>query len=218
MTDTRAQYERWRRRRPMFWLAIAGFALILGLEIYARSLGMGTTQALERGVVVAALAGIMGAVLLHLAGRDLRSRLDAPPVASVQAAATSLIVRPTPWQGWYYLVVPAIVVGVSIAFVWSTAGDTSASAYTAWGFLIFSLLFTAAFVGLAWLFVHNAQLELTGDSLIKTNWRQARASVSRDEVARVLRLAVDRSGTYYKGTYVTRYWIFASTTGKALLV
>jgi len=171
-----------------------------------------------RGVVVAVLVGIMGAVFLQLIERDLRSRIDAPLLTSDLVAAATLVVRPTPWKGWYYLVLPAIVVGVAVAFVWAAAGSTSASAYAAWGCFIFSVLFTVVFVGGAWLFVHNSQLELTDDSLVKTNWRHARTSVSRDAIARVLRLAVDRSGASSRRTYITRYWIFDSTTDKALLI
>jgi hypothetical protein len=206
------------RRRPTFWLAIAGFAVVFGLQIAARSSSGGATQALGRGVVVAVLVGIMGAAFLHLIERDLRSRIDELPITASQLATTSLLVRPTPWKGWYYLVLPAIVVGVAVAFLWASAGDNSASAYAAWGCFIFSLIFTAIFVVGAWLFVHNSQLELTADSIVKTNWRRARATVSRGDVARVLRLAVDRSGASRGGTYITKYWIFESITAKSLLL
>jgi hypothetical protein len=218
VTDARSQYERWMRRKPTFWLAIAGFAVVFGLQIAVRSSGAGATQALGRGVVVTLLVGIMGAVFLHLIERDLRSRIDAPPLTAGLVSTATLMVRPTPWKGWYYLVLPAIVVGVAVAFVWAAAGDNSASAYAAWGCFIFSLLFTVVFVGGAWLFVHNSQLELIGDSIVKTNWRRARTTVSRGDIARVLRLAVDRSGASRSGSYITRYWIFGSTRDKALLI
>jgi hypothetical protein len=207
------------RQRPTFWLVLAVFALLLGAQVFIRSLGAGMQAALVRGSVVTLAVGLIGAAFVHLVERDLRSRLeDAPATSQASSAPDRLVLRPTPWKVWYYLTLPTIVVGVSLAFVWAAAGNAGSGNTGAWACFAFSLVFTPIFIGGAWLFVHNARLELTGDSLTKTNWRGASSRVSRSAIVRVLRLAVDRSGTSYRGTWVARYWVFDSAEGRALVI
>jgi len=197
----------------MSLLLLLGFALVLGFQVFAWSRGAGVPTAVGRGLVVAVATGLIGMLFLSLVESDLRARLGAP-APSIQATAPSseLVVLPTPWKTFYYLTVPAIVVGVSAAYMWS------ADSLLGWAFVIFSLLFTVVFIAGAWLFVHNSRLVLTDESLIKTNWRGATSRVPRDAIVRVLRLAYDRSGVSERATWITRYWIFESRVGRALVI
>ena len=210
-TNPREAYDRWLRRKPISLLLLLGFALVLGFQVFAWSLGAGVATAVGRGLVVAVATGLIGTLFLSVVESDLRARLGGP-APSIQATAPSseLVVLPTPWKAFYYLTVPAIVVGVSVAYMWS------ADSLLGWSFVIFSLLFTVVFIAGAWLFVHNSRLVLTDDSLMKTNWRGATSRVSRDAIVRVLRLAYDRSGVSAYRTWITRYWIFESSAGRAL--
>ncbi len=212
ITNPREAYERWMRRKPISTLALLGFALLFGLQVFAWSRGVGAATALARGLVVALAAGLVGILFLRIVESDLRSRVGGPaPSVGAAGEAAELVVLPTPWRTFYYLTVPGIVVGVSVAFMWSAGGVLG------WAFVIFSLVFTVVFVSSAWLFVHNSRLVLTDEVLVKTNWRGATSRVSRAAIVRVLRVAFDRSGVSGRGAWITRYWIFASS-GRALIL
>ena len=211
ITNPSEAYDRWLRRKPISMLALLGFAPLFGLQVFAWSQGAGAATALVRGLVVALAAGLVGMLFLRLVESDLRARVEAPaPSVGAAGVPAELVVLPTPWRTFYYLTVPGIVVGVSVAFMWSAGGVLG------WAFVIFSLVFTVVFVSGAWLFVHNSRLVLTDEALVKTNWRGATSRVSRPAIVRALRLAFDRSGVSGRGTWITRYWIFESSSGKAL--
>ena len=220
MTDPRAAYDRWVSRKRTFWLAIGLLAVVFGAQVFLQSLNSGIQTAVARALVVCAAVALTGALFLHLVERDLQSRLEV--VGSAGAPVTSVdggfVVRPTPWKTWYYLWLPILVVGTATVFLWTTSGDSDGHRVGAWICFIFSLLFTPVFIGLGWLFVHNARLELTDQALVKTSWRRARKVVDRSAIARVLRLAVDRSAVNRRGTYTARYWVFTSADSKALAI
>jgi hypothetical protein len=219
ITNPRDEYEQWLRRKPISRLVMVLFAFLFGAQVFVWSREAGAPTATGRGLVAALAVGLIGTFFMRLVESDLRSRLDAASPASKDVGwSGQLVVLPTPWKALYYLMVPAIVVGVSLAFMWSTNGASSGGSALGWVFVIFSMVFTVMFIWGGWLFVHNAKLVLTDDSLIKTNWRGATSLVTRTEIARVLRLAFDRSGVSGRGTWITRYWVFDSSLDGALIV
>jgi hypothetical protein len=209
--DPREAYDRWMQRKPVALLTLLAFGVLFGLQVFAWSRGAGAQVAITRGLVAAIATDLVGFFFVRLVEADLRSRLEvsAPPVGTAGISG-ELVILPTPWRTFYYLTVPAIVVGVSVAFMWTSGSILG------WAFVIFSLVFTVVFVAGAWLFVHNSRLVLTGDSLIKTNWRSATTRVPRGAIVRVVRLAYDRSGVSGRGRWITRYWIFVSSSDRAL--
>ena len=211
ITDPRQAYDRWLQRKPTSVLALLAFATVFGLVVFGWSRGSGLTPALARGLVAALAAGLAGMLFLRLVESDLRARADASAVSAPAAAqSTELVILPTPWRTFYYLTVPSIVAGVSLAYL------LASGTVLGWAFVAFSIVFTVVFVAGAWLFVHNSRLVLTRDSLIKTSWRGATTTIPRPAIVRVLRLAYDRSGVSAYGTWITRYWIFVSSSGRAL--
>lgn len=211
VTDPREAYDRWLRRKPISVLALLAVAVVFGLEVYNWSGGARQTPAVVRGVVAGMIVGLAGMLFLRLVETDLRVRMD-HPAASAQLAAQSgdLTVLPTPWRPFYYLTLPTIVAGVSFAYL------LSSGSVLGWAFVAFTVVFTIVFIGGAWLFVHNSRLVLTDESLVKKNWRGATSRVPRTAIVHVLRLAYDRSGVSRRGTWITRYWIFVSSSGRAL--
>ena len=207
----REAYDRWLRRKSVSTLVLLALALVFGLQVFVWSRPSGEPTALGRGLVAALAAGLVGALFLRLVESDLRARAEMQsPLRELAGEPVALVVLPTPWRSFYYLTLPTIVVGVSIAFMWSAGG------LLGWLFVIFSFVFTVVFVSGAWLFVHNSRVVLTDDSLLKTNWRGATNRVPRGAIVRVLRLAFDRSGVSGRGTWITRYWIFQSSSRRAL--
>lgn len=220
MIDPRAAYERWSNRKPTFWLAIGFLALVFAAQVFVQSLNSGTETAIVRALLVAGGVSAIGALFVHLIERDLQSRLALPAPGAGQLGTIdgALVVRPTPWKTWYYLTLPVIVVGTATVFLWTTSGTSDGHRIGAWICFVFSLVFTPIFIGMAWLFVHNAKLELTDRALIKTDWRSARTVIDRAKIGRVLRLAVDRSGVSGRSTWIARYWVFASPDQHALAI
>jgi len=214
ITSPREAYDRWSKGKPRSVLVLLAFAIVFGLVVFGWSQGAGLTPALIRGLVAAIAAGLAGMLFLRLVESDLRARAEAGTVTVSQAAApsTELVVLPTPWRTFYYLTVPSIVTGVSFAYL------LASGSMLGWAFVAFALVFTVVFVAGAWLFVHNSRLVLTDEALLKTNWRGATSHVSKAAIVRVMRLAYDRSGVSSRGTWITRYWIFVSSSGRALTV